>query len=68
MIACMTSWASLAVYHSDMPGSDMRTGVAVGFSARTVAAFLFIKNKDVGPYRIFDHLLFDRCLVAQANS
>jgi hypothetical protein len=45
VIACMTAWASLAIYYSNMSDDNMRTGIAIGFVVCTAAAFLFIKKR-----------------------
>jgi len=45
VIACMTAWASLAIYYSNLSDDNMRTGMAIGFAACTAAAFLFIKKR-----------------------
>jgi hypothetical protein len=45
VIACMTAWASLAIYYSNLPGETLRTDIAIGFAACTAAAFLFIKKR-----------------------
>jgi len=44
-IACMTAWASLAIYYSNLSGDDLRLVIAIGFAACTAAAFLFIKKR-----------------------
>jgi len=43
IIAGMTAWASLAVYYSNLSGESVRSGIAIGFSAYAVAAFLSFK-------------------------
>lgn len=43
-IAGMTAWACLAIFYSDLPGSNLRLAIAVAFALCTGLAFLFIKN------------------------
>lgn len=45
IIACMTAWASLAIYYSNLSSEGVRSGIAIGFAACTIAAFLLLKNK-----------------------
>lgn len=32
LVVCMTGWASLAIYHSDLPGDYLRAGLASLFT------------------------------------
>jgi len=45
IIAGLTAWASLAIYYSNLSGESVRTGIAIGFSACAVVAFLLFKNR-----------------------
>ena len=45
IIAGMTAWASLAVYYSNLSGECVSSGIAIGFSASALAAFLLFKKR-----------------------
>lgn len=45
LVICMTSWASLAIYYSDLPGDYLRTALAGLFALSTLAAFLFLPHR-----------------------
>jgi hypothetical protein len=45
VIAGMTAWSSLAIYYSNLPGVDLRIGMAIGFAICTAAAFLLFKKR-----------------------
>ena len=45
IIACMTAWASLAIYYSNLFSDDVRSGIAIGFAICTAAAFLLFKKR-----------------------
>lgn len=47
IIACMTAWASLAIYYSNLSNEGVRSGLAIGFAACTAAIFFFIKRRFV---------------------
>lgn len=40
-----TAWAAGALYYSNIPGSGLRTALAVGFVLATALAFLFLPNR-----------------------
>jgi hypothetical protein len=39
LVACMTAWASLAIYYSDLPGDYLRAALAGLFALATLSAF-----------------------------
>ena len=45
IIVCMTAWASLAIFYSNVADETMRTNIAIGFACCTAAAFLFIRKR-----------------------
>jgi len=45
IIACMTAWASLAIFYSSLAEETTRTNIAIGFAGCIAAAFLFIKKR-----------------------
>lgn len=45
IIACMTLWAALAIFYSNLAEETLRTNIAIGFAVGTAAAFLFIKKR-----------------------
>jgi hypothetical protein len=45
LIACMTIWASLAIYYSDLPSNHLRTALAVLFALVTFSAFLVLPRR-----------------------
>ena len=47
IIACMTLWAALAIFYSNLAEETLRTNIAIGFAVGTAAAFLFIKKRTV---------------------
>lgn len=44
-IICMTAWASLAIFYSNLADETMRTNIAIGFAACSGAAFIFIRKR-----------------------
>jgi len=45
IIVCMTAWASLAIFYSNLAEETTRTNIAIAYAACTIAAFLFIKKR-----------------------
>jgi hypothetical protein len=45
VVAVMTAWAAGAIYYSDLPGGQLRAGLAIGFVVLTVLAFLFLPRR-----------------------
>ena len=45
LVVCMTGWASLAIYYSDLAGDYLRTGLAALFALGTLAAFLILPRR-----------------------
>lgn len=45
VIAVLTVWASLAIYYSNISSEGARSGIAIGFTLCTAAAFLFFKKR-----------------------
>ena len=45
VVAVMTAWAAGAIYYSDLPGGQLRAGLAIGFVVLTVLAFLFLRRR-----------------------
>src|SRR3989441_6852569 len=41
----MTAWAAGAIYYSNLPGGQLRAGLAIGFVVLTVLAFLFLRRR-----------------------
>ncbi|TMB76209.1 MAG: DUF4105 domain-containing protein [Chloroflexi bacterium] len=45
VVAVMTAWAAGAIYYSNLPGGQLRAGLAIGFVVLTVLAFLFMRRR-----------------------
>jgi hypothetical protein len=45
MVVCMTAWASLAIYYSDLPSDYLRAALAGLFALVTFAAFLVLPRR-----------------------
>jgi len=45
VVAVMTAWAAGAIYYSNLPGGQLRAGLAIGFVVLTVLAFLFLRRR-----------------------
>ena len=45
VVACMTAWASLAIYYSNLFNESVRAGIAIGIAVCTGGAFLFLKRR-----------------------
>jgi Domain of unknown function (DUF4105) len=45
LIGATTTWATLALHYSGLPGEPLRLGLAAGFPLVTVGAFLFLPNR-----------------------
>ncbi len=45
LVACMTAWASLAIYYSDLPGDNLRVTLAGLFALTTLSAFFLLPRR-----------------------
>lgn len=45
LVAVLTAWAALAIHFSDLPGSGLRTGLAVAWCLAVLAAFAVLPNR-----------------------
>jgi hypothetical protein len=45
LVACMTAWASLAIYYSDLPGEHLKAALSGLFALSTLAAFIFLPHR-----------------------
>jgi len=45
VVVVMTAWAAGAIYYSNLPGSRLRAGLAIGFVIGTVLAFLLLPRR-----------------------
>jgi len=44
-VMTMTAWAALAIYYSNLPGGQLRAGLAAGLVVITVLAFVLLPNR-----------------------
>ncbi|MFZ5570273.1 MAG: DUF4105 domain-containing protein [Thermodesulfobacteriota bacterium] len=45
IVTLSTIWACLAIVYSDLPGDGLKTAIATGFAAGTLAVFILVKNR-----------------------